>query len=73
MLGDLKPGDKILTHYSLYGGTEELISKVLPTLGITAVITDLRQTDQVDALLKQDKSIRMLYLETPAQSHYAMC
>ncbi|HZG99946.1 MAG TPA: aminotransferase class I/II-fold pyridoxal phosphate-dependent enzyme [Flavisolibacter sp.] len=66
MLGTLKPGDKILTHYSLYGGTEELISKVLPTLGITAVITDLRQTDQVDALLKQDKSIRMLYLETPA-------
>jgi len=66
MLGTLKPGDKILTHYSLYGGTEELISKVLPTLGITAIITDLRQTDQVDALLKQDKSIRMLYLETPA-------
>ncbi|HZI00590.1 MAG TPA: PLP-dependent aspartate aminotransferase family protein [Flavisolibacter sp.] len=66
MLGTLKPGDKILTHYSLYGGTEELISNVLPTLGITAVITDLRQTDQVDALLKQDKSIRMLYLETPA-------
>jgi methionine-gamma-lyase len=66
MLGTLKPGDKILTHYSLYGGTEELISKVLPTLGITPVITDLRQTEKVDALLRDDKSIRMLYLETPA-------
>ena len=66
MLGTLKPGDKILTHYSLYGGTEELISKILPTLGITAVITDLRQTEKVDALLRDDKSIRMLYLETPA-------
>ena len=66
MLGTLKPGDKILTHYSLYGGTEELISKILPTLGITAVITDLRQTEKVDALLRNDKSIRMLYLETPA-------
>src|SRR3982750_4031622 len=30
----LKSGDKILSHYSLYGGTEELINKVLPSLGV---------------------------------------
>jgi len=28
-LSNLKAGDKILTHYSLYGGTEELIHRVL--------------------------------------------
>jgi len=66
MLSTLQPGDKILTHYSLYGGTEELISKVLPSLGITAVIADLRQIDQVEDLIRNDKSIKMLYLETPA-------
>ena len=42
MLVTLKPGDKILTHFSLYGGTEELITKVLPPLGISAIIADLR-------------------------------
>ena len=66
MLVNLKPGDKILTHYSLYGGTEELISKVLPPLGITAIIADLRNINEAEAILEQDKSIRLLYLETPA-------
>jgi methionine-gamma-lyase len=66
MLGTLKPGDKILTHYSLYGGTEELIYKVLPTLGITANITDLRKLDEVESIIKNDPALKMLYLETPA-------
>ncbi len=66
MLGTLKSGDKILTHYSLYGGTEELLHKVLPSLGITAIITDLRQLDKVEDIIKKEKGIRMMYLETPA-------
>ena len=33
LLSTLKPGDKILTHFSLYGGTDELVSKVLPGFG----------------------------------------
>ncbi|HVE60594.1 MAG TPA: PLP-dependent aspartate aminotransferase family protein [Chitinophagaceae bacterium] len=66
ILGNLKPGDKILTHFSLYGGTEELIHKVLPDLGIEAVITDLRNLDTVDDIIKKDSAFRMMYLETPA-------
>lgn len=66
MLAVLKPGDKILTHFSLYGGTDELINKILPAHGITAVIADLRDTDKAEQLLKTDKSIKLLYLETPA-------
>jgi methionine-gamma-lyase len=66
MLGNLKTGDKILTHYSLYGGTEELIHKVLPPLGITAVISDLRKLDTVEDIVKKDSAIKMMYLETPA-------
>jgi methionine-gamma-lyase len=66
MLGTLKTGDKILTHYSLYGGTEELIQKVLPEVGITAVIADLRQIDKVEDIIKKEAGIKMMYLETPA-------
>lgn len=66
LLSTLKAGDKILSHYSLYGGTEELINKVLPNLGITAVIADLRETNKVDDLIKNDPAIKMMYLETPA-------
>lgn len=66
LLAVLRPGDKILTHYSLYGGTNELITKVLPGLHIEPVIADLRNTDTAAELLARDPSIRMLYLETPA-------
>ncbi len=66
LLSQLKSGDKILTHYSLYGGTQELVEKVLPSLGIEAIIADLRDLNKAEEILKSEKGIKMLYLETPA-------
>jgi methionine-gamma-lyase len=66
LLANLKQGDKILSHYSLYGGTEEIMQKLLPALGITVVIDDLRDINKAEMHLKNDPAIKMLYLETPA-------
>ena len=66
MLGTLKPGDKIITHFSLYGGTEELVSKILPSFGISTIITDLRDVQKAADIINGDKAIKMMYLETPA-------
>ena len=66
MIGSLKAGDKILTHYSLYGGTQELLEKVLPPLGIEAIIVDLRDLNAAAHAINADDKIKMLYLETPA-------
>lgn len=66
MLGNLKTGDKILSHFSLYGGTQELMEKVLPSIGIEAIIVDLRDLNKAEEAIKNDAKIRMLYLETPA-------
>lgn len=66
LLATLKPGDKILTHYSLYGGTEELMCNVLPGLGISAVIADLRDTNKAEDAIRKDAAIKMIYIETPA-------
>lgn len=66
MLATLKPGDKILTHYSLYGGTNELVTKILPGLKIEAVIADLRDLRVAEEQLRSDPSIKMVYIETPA-------
>jgi methionine-gamma-lyase len=65
-LSNLKRGDKVLTHFSLYGGTDEILSKLFPDLGIEAVIADLRQPDKAEDIIKNDRSIKMMYLETPA-------
>jgi methionine-gamma-lyase len=66
LISNLKSGDKILTHFSLYGGSQELIEKVLPPLGIEAIIVDLRDLNKAEAMMKADDKIKMLFLETPA-------
>lgn len=66
MLMNLKAGDKVLSHYSLYGGTEELITNLLPRLGIQSVIADLRDLNKAEEAIKKDPAIKMLYIETPA-------
>jgi methionine-gamma-lyase len=65
-LSNLKAGDKVLTHFSLYGGSDEILYKLFPDFGIEAVIVDLRQLGKVEDIIKKDKSIKMMYLETPA-------
>ncbi|MBE2290206.1 MAG: PLP-dependent transferase [Chitinophagaceae bacterium] len=66
LLGNLKAGQKIITHHSLYGGTHELIEKILPGLGIEAIIVDFHDVNRVEDALKADGNIALMYLETPA-------
>jgi methionine-gamma-lyase len=66
LLGNLKAGQKILTHYSLYGGTHELVEKILPDLGITPVMINFHDLNKVEGAIKSEKDIRLMYIETPA-------
>ncbi len=66
LLSNLKSGQKIITHHSLYGGTHELIEKILPGLGIEAIIVDFHDLNRVEDALKADSNISLMYLETPA-------
>lgn len=72
LLGVLKAGDKILTQGNLYGGTTELLTAVFGQLGVETVLTDLRDLNRVEAILKNEsndpnyRNIRLLYCETPA-------
>lgn len=65
-LSNLKAGDKVLSHYSLYGGTHELLHKVLTACGVEPVIVDMRNLSLVEDALNNDPAIRMVHLETPA-------
>ncbi len=66
LLATLKTGDKVLSHYSLYGGTQEWIDRLLPPLGMEGVIADLRNLSIAEDVLKKDPGIKMIYIETPA-------
>jgi len=65
-LGNLKAGKKLLTHYSLYGGAQELFDKILPSYGIETIVTDLRDLNKAEDAFKKNKNIGFMYLETPA-------
>lgn len=66
LLGILKNGDKVLTQGNLYGGTTELLNGLFRQFGVEPVFTDLRDLEKVEALLREDAAIRLLYCETPA-------
>jgi methionine-gamma-lyase len=65
-LSTLKAGDKVLSHFSLYGGTQEILNRILPDLDMGAIIVDLRDLQKTEDLLKADPSVKMIYIETPA-------
>ena len=65
-MSTLKKGDKILTHFSLYSGTQDLMKTLLDPLEVEAIIVDLRDLSLAEQYLKTDSGIRMIYLETPA-------
>lgn len=66
LLATLKSGDKILSHFSLYGGTQEILNRILPPLGIEPIIVDLRDLSLAEDTLKANPGIKMIYIETPA-------
>lgn len=65
-LSNLKAGDAILSHYSLYGGTYELMYKVLADTGIEIHIVDMRNVDEVSKAMEQFANIKLVHIETPA-------
>jgi len=65
-LSTLKAGDTILTHFSLYGGTHELMLKVLAPTGIKTTIIDMHDLNLVEDALKKDPTIKLVHIETPA-------
>ncbi|MFN5363594.1 MAG: trans-sulfuration enzyme family protein [Bacteroidota bacterium] len=65
-LSRLQAGDTVLSHFSLYGGTQELMQKILKDSGIKTTLIDMRDLNQVREALMADATIRLVHLETPA-------
>ncbi len=63
---NLKAGEAVLSHFSLYGGTHEYMHKVLTENGISTIIVDLRDLNIAEDAIQQNKNIRLIHLETPA-------
>ncbi|WP_114789389.1 aminotransferase class I/II-fold pyridoxal phosphate-dependent enzyme [Niabella yanshanensis] len=66
IMANVSAGDTILSSQSLYGGTQEFFSGILPRFGVTCISLDLNNAELLEATLQQTPSIRLIHLETPA-------
>lgn len=62
----LKPGDVILTHQDLYGGTVELFEKIIRRGGIEIQYADFNDLSEIESCLHQNPAIQCIYIETPS-------
>ncbi len=62
----LQKGNQILTHFSLYGGTQEMMDRVLPLCGVDAIHIDVKNLEEVEKHLSTNENIKLIHLETPA-------
>lgn len=65
-LSTLSAGDTLLSHYSLYGGTQELMQKLLLEAGIKCILIDVRDSALLEKTIQDDPNIKLIHLETPA-------
>jgi len=63
---NLSAGDTLLSHYSLYGGTQELMQKILAEAGIKTILIDVRDLTLVEKTIEENPGIKLIHLETPA-------
>ena len=66
LLSCVKPGQRLLTQNQLYGTTDELIQKQLGEFKIENLRVDLNDLDKVAEVLKKNKNIKLIYIETPS-------
>lgn len=66
MMSTLESGDAVLTQGNLYGGSTELLKKILSRMGVQTIFANLQDLEKVESILKKHSNIHMLYFETPA-------
>ncbi|MEN9697990.1 MAG: hypothetical protein RLZ56_1411 [Bacteroidota bacterium] len=65
-LSNLSAGDTLISHYSLYGGSQELMQKVLKEAGIQIVLIDIHNETLLIETIKAHPQTKLIHLETPA-------
>ena len=63
---NLSAGDTLISHYSLYGGSQELMQKVLNEAGVKIIIIDIHDETLLINTLKENPNTKLIHLETPA-------
>jgi methionine-gamma-lyase len=70
----LKPGDTLVFSDPVYGGTEFLFHNLLPQFNIKTKYFPIESgLDALEAILKDDPTVKVVYLESPANPTMMIC
>ena len=76
----LRPGDRVITHGGLYGGTTELFQNFLPEIRVATSWVSMNAADQLEAdIARAERSAStegkpaLVYIETPANPALHLC
>ena len=61
----LKSGDTILALDALYGGSTELLQKLMQKHGINTITSNMQDEEEIRNILNSNNSIKLIYFETP--------
>lgn len=62
----VKKGDAVITQGNLYGTTIDLFNTIFRNLGVKVLYENLKDLNKTEDLIRKNKNIRLLYIETPA-------
>ena len=63
---NLSAGDTLISHYSLYGGSQELMQKVLQEAGVNIILIDIHDQALLLETIQANPNTKLIHLETPA-------
>jgi methionine-gamma-lyase len=63
---NLSAGDTLISHYSLYGGSQELMQKVLNEAGVKVILIDIHDKALLLETINANPNTKLIHLETPA-------
>ncbi|MCO5248136.1 MAG: aminotransferase class I/II-fold pyridoxal phosphate-dependent enzyme [Chitinophagales bacterium] len=66
LLSQLKSGDAVLCQAVTYGASSDLIHNSFKALGVESVDSDFKDMEKVKRIIQANPTIRVVYLETPA-------
>ncbi len=62
----LKPGDALLAQGNIYGTSVDYFNHYGKEYGIEVVYADFGNTKKVEEILRQNKKVKLMYIETPS-------
>ena len=62
----IRPGDSLIVQGNIYGTTVDYINHVVQQFGLKVYYEDFKNYAKIEAILKRDKKVKLLYAETPS-------